>query len=351
MSPPRRRPARISRSLSIEELAQLPVRSASKREEPLSAAPTALFVITGDDIAGSAATSLPEVLRLAPNLQVQQVNGREYAISARGFNGYRDLEQAARADRRPQRLFARFIRACSGTCAQPLLEDIEQIEVISGPGGTLYGPNAVNGVINITTRDARETIGGLVRGTAGSVRTDARRRATASRSAANGAVRVYGNAFDREDLPDGRSARRSTIGPRLAGRLPRRSRASDRDHFTLQGDLFDNETDVLPGRRQSGPQPRRALDRAGSTTPPRFRIQAYYDHFRAPLPARPPIRCETFDVDAQYNRYAGQPRPRRRRRRPHDARRIHQQRQPVPARPAAPAAVDRTMPSSRTGSR
>ena len=72
--------------LSIEELAQLPVRSASKREEPLSEAPTALYVITSDDIANSAANSLPEALRLAPNLNVQQVNGHEYAISARGFN-------------------------------------------------------------------------------------------------------------------------------------------------------------------------------------------------------------------------------------------------------------------------
>ena len=78
---------------------------------------------------------------------------------------------------------------------QPLLEDIQQIEVISGPGGTLYGPNAVNGVINIITRDARETIGGLVRGTAGSDRAHRRRRATASRSATTRALRVYGNCL------------------------------------------------------------------------------------------------------------------------------------------------------------
>ena len=72
--------------LTIEQLAQLPVRSASKRDEPLSAAPTALFVITGEEIEASSALSLPEALRLAPNLNVQQIDARQYAISARGFN-------------------------------------------------------------------------------------------------------------------------------------------------------------------------------------------------------------------------------------------------------------------------
>jgi len=119
-------------TLSIEELAQLPVSSASKREEPLSGVPTAMFVITGDEIVDSGATSLPEALRLAPNLQVQQVNGFEYAITARGFNS------VAASNKLLVLIDGRSIYSTlhSGVFWQlhsPLLEDIQQIEVISGP--------------------------------------------------------------------------------------------------------------------------------------------------------------------------------------------------------------------------
>ena len=156
-----------SLAASIEELAQLPGPLGLEARGAAERAPTALFVITGDDIARSPANSLTEVLRLAPNLQVQQVNARDYAISARGFNGYETSNKLlVLMDGRS--LYSTLHSGVFWELRQPLLDDIAQIEVISGPGGTLYGPNAVNGVINITTRDARETIGGLVRATVGS---------------------------------------------------------------------------------------------------------------------------------------------------------------------------------------
>lgn len=153
-------------ALSIEDLANVPVRSASKREEPLSAAPASLFVISGEEVVTSGATSLPEVLRFAPNLSVQQVDASQYAITARGFNGTETANKLlVLIDGRS--VYTPLQSQVFWNLHSPLLEDLQQIEVISGPGGTLYGPNAVNGVVNITSRDAHDTLGALMRGTAG----------------------------------------------------------------------------------------------------------------------------------------------------------------------------------------
>jgi iron complex outermembrane receptor protein len=284
-------------NLSIEELARLPVRSASKREEPLSGAPTALFVITGDDIAQSAATSLPDVLRLAPNLGVQQVNGREYAITARGFNSVETSNKLlVLVDGRS--VYSTLHSGVFWDLQTPLLEDVAQIEVISGPGGTLYGPNAVNGVINITSRDARETLGGMVRGTAGTFeQTLGARYGFALGSDA--AVRFYGHWFDREDLP------RGILGPALgdafrgwqAGFRADLSRGADA--FTLQGDLFDNETGSLAGDGNQGHNLLARWTRAlgGDSS---FQLQAYYDNFERRF-LLTYDSMETFDLEGQYN--------------------------------------------------
>lgn len=286
--------------LSIEELAQLPVRSASKREEPLSRAPTALFVITGAEIAETSATSLPEVLRLAPNLQVQRINAHDYAISARGFNGYESSNKLlVLMDGRS--LYSTLHSGVFWDLREPLLEDIEQIEVISGPGGTLYGPNAVNGVINITSRDSRATIGGLVRGTYGTnERTVGARFGFALGD--DSALRLYGNAFARDGLPDG-------LGPdvddSIAGyRVGFRSDIGlGGSTLTLQGDYFEDEKDQRPGDGDRGGNLtvrwQGDLDDRSS-----LQMQAYYDHFRRRfVGARDAL--ETFDLEAQYNRSAG----------------------------------------------
>jgi iron complex outermembrane receptor protein len=286
--------------LSIEELARLPVRSASKREEPLSTAPTALFVITGDEIAQSPANSLAEVLRLAPNLQVQQIDARSYAISARGFNGYESSNKLlVLMDGRS--LYSTLHSGVFWELRQPLLEDIQQIEVISGPGGTLYGPNAVNGVVNITTRDARETIGGLLRASYG---TDARTIGAryGFTIGDNAAIRFYGNAFARDGLPDG-------FGPNVDDSISgyrvgfRSDAGAGRNIFTVQGDYFADETDQLPGDGDRGGNVtarwHRDVDEQSS-----FELQAYYDYFRRRfLLARDAL--ETLDFEAQYNRSQG----------------------------------------------
>jgi iron complex outermembrane recepter protein len=287
--------------LSIEELARLPVRSASKRDEPLSAAPTALYVITNSDIAESGATSLPEALRMAPNLQVQQVNGREYAITARGFNSIETSNKLlVLIDGRS--VYSTLASSVFWDLHTPLLEDIQQIEVISGPGGTLYGPNAVNGVISVIGRDARETIGGVVRGTAGAFeRTIAGRYGVALGETAG--VRAYANWFDREDLPQG------PIGPALNDAFRgwqagfRADVGSNSDHFTLQGDIFDNETASFPGDGNQGHNLLGRWSRTLSDTST-FRIQGYYDYFERRF-LLTVDSLQTFDVEAQFNATLG----------------------------------------------
>ena len=148
--------------LSIEELANIQVTSVSKKPERLLDAPASVFVITADDIRRAGAASLPDALRLAPNLQVAQVNGASYAITARGLNGGGNSapnKLLVLVDGRS--VYTPLFSGVFWDVQDVMLEDIDRIEVISGPGGTLWGVNAVNGVINITTRSARDTQGSL----------------------------------------------------------------------------------------------------------------------------------------------------------------------------------------------
>jgi iron complex outermembrane receptor protein len=149
--------------LSIEELANIQVMSVSKRPERLQDAAAAVFVITSDDIRRSGAATLPEALRLAPNLHVAQVNNYGYTISARGLNGSSNSvsnKLLVMIDGRS--VYTPLFSGVFWDAQDVLMEDVERIEVISGPGGVMWGANAVNGVINITTRAARDTPGGLL---------------------------------------------------------------------------------------------------------------------------------------------------------------------------------------------
>jgi iron complex outermembrane receptor protein len=155
--------------LSIEELAQIKVTSVSKIAEPLSEAATAVFVITQDAIRRSGANSIPEVLRLAPNLQVARLDANNYAITARGFN-----QSSGTANKLLVLIDGRAIYSplFSGTfwdAQRTFIDDIDRIEVISGSGGTLWGANAVNGVINIITKDSSATRGAMVDARAGTL--------------------------------------------------------------------------------------------------------------------------------------------------------------------------------------
>jgi len=287
------------RNMSIDQLAQIEVRSASKREEPLSSAPAALYVITPDDILTSGATTLPEVLRLAPNLNVQQVDASQYAISARGFNGVQAGNKVlALIDGRT--IYTPLGSSVLWNLHFPMVEDLQQIEVISGPGGTLYGPNAVNGVINITSKDARDTIGTLVRGTAGAdeITAAARQGFALGKS---GALRVYADYHNADGLPAGLGAVDDSYKGWQAGF--RSDFDGEADHFTLQGDLFHTDANTLPGDGANG---HNVLGRWTRTLSPTssFQVQAYYDYFKREF-TDVLDSLQTMDAEGQFNTVVG----------------------------------------------
>src|SRR3989441_8076590 len=130
------------KKLSLDELQAIEVTSVSKRPEKLSGAPSSVQVITGDDIRRAGATSLPEALRLASNLQVAQVDSHGWAITARGFNNTSANKLLVLVDGRA--VYTPLHAGVFWDVQDTLLEDIDRIEVISGPGATLWGGNAVN---------------------------------------------------------------------------------------------------------------------------------------------------------------------------------------------------------------
>ena len=146
--------------LTLEQLAELKVVTVSKREESNIEAPAAVHVITSEDIRRTGSTSLPDALRTAPGLQASRIDADEWAIAIRGYSSRISRSLLAVVDGRSvwTPLFAGVFWDAQDT----LLEDIEQIEVSRGPGGATYGANALNGVINITTRAAKDTQGGLL---------------------------------------------------------------------------------------------------------------------------------------------------------------------------------------------
>lgn len=192
--------ARIA-ELSLEELGNIEVTSVSKRGEVLSNAAASVFVITGEDIRRAGATSLPEALRLAPNLQVARVSANEWAISSRGFNNQSANKLLVLIDGRS--VYSPLFSGVFWEVQDLMLEDVERIEVLSGPGGTLWGVNAVNGVINVITRAASDTQGSLVAAGGGNLEAQAAFRHGGALGE-HGHFRVYGKQGRRSNTETGR---------------------------------------------------------------------------------------------------------------------------------------------------
>src|SRR5438105_2996328 len=139
--------------------------SDSRRPEPLSQAASAIDVITAEDIERAGVTNIPDALRLGTEMQVAQIDGHDWAISARGFNNSVANKLQILMDGRS--LYTPLFSGVFWDVQQTFLPDLEQIEIIRGPGATLWGANAINGVINIRTKSADETQGLLLYGGGG----------------------------------------------------------------------------------------------------------------------------------------------------------------------------------------
>jgi len=223
----------------------LDVTSVSKQPEPYGQAPAALDVITGDEIRRSGASSIPEALRLADNLEVMQVTSSSWGISARGFNSSVSNKLLVLIDGRS--VYTPLFSGVIWNNQDYLLEDIDRIEVISGPGGTLWGANAVNGVINITSKGAKDTQGAYVETGAGIQLKDFAGARYGGKLAPDIYYRVYGKYFDEapETYTDGTSAMDAWNHGQGGFRID--AGGSSDNQFTLQGDIYAGNTTTLPG--------------------------------------------------------------------------------------------------------
>lgn len=228
--------------LSLAELIDLKVTSVSKKEEKVSEAAAAIFVITNDDIRRSGVTSIPEALRLAPGINVARVNASTWAITARGFNSVYANKLLVLIDGRS--VYTPEFSGVFWDSQDVMLEDVEQIEVIRGPGATLWGANAVNGVINIITKKSRDTQGTMV--TAG-VGTEERALGGARYGGELGedtTYRIYAkyNATDEGGRYGEWNGDDSWFGLRSGFRLD--SKPTEQDSLTLQGDAHYAEPGI-----------------------------------------------------------------------------------------------------------
>lgn len=146
-------------TMSIEDLMAIQVTSVSKKSQNLSDSAAAIFVITAEDIEQSGATCIPELLRMVPGLNVARIDSNKWAISSRGFNSRFSDKLLVLMDGRS--VYNALYSGVYWEVQDTILEDVERIEVIRGPGATIWGANAVNGVINIITKHAGDTLGGL----------------------------------------------------------------------------------------------------------------------------------------------------------------------------------------------
>src|SRR5579864_4998474 len=185
---------------SLEDLLNIEVTSASRKEQKLSQVPAAIFVITQEDIRRSGATNIPDLLRMVPGLDVAQINANTWAISARGFNLQFANKLLVLVDGRA--VYTPLFGGVYWDTVDVPLEDIEQIEVIRGPGGTVWGANAVNGVISIITKSAAETRGGLLTGGGGTLAQGFGTVQYGGKIKQDSSYRVFAKYLNNDHLPD-----------------------------------------------------------------------------------------------------------------------------------------------------
>jgi iron complex outermembrane receptor protein len=297
--------------LSLEQLADVEVTTASKEPEQVWRTPAAIYVLTQDDIRRSGATSIPEVLRLVPGVEVARVSSNTWAVGIRGFGSGFSKSVLVMIDGRS--VYTPLFAGVEWNVQNLLLEDVERIEVIRGPGGTIWGSNAVNGVINIITKNAKDTHGGLAttRGGnadlgAGGVRSGGRHGNSLDyRAYAMGLGRAPGYHSDRDNYDDwqlGQAGFRTDSSPTV------------RDTLTVQGDVYKGRVGQQISIAYYSPPTQHNVDgtqyvsgenllgrwRHELSDTSDFQVQAYYDRTYRLGPQLGETR-NTFDIDAIHH--------------------------------------------------
>jgi iron complex outermembrane recepter protein len=284
--------------LTIEQLMQIDVTTAARREEPIGRTAAAVSVITSDDIRRAGVTTIADALQLADGVAVARFNNGTWAISSRGFNSNTANKLLVMVDGRT--VYSPLFSGPFWNTLDYILEDVDRIEVIRGPGAALWGANAVNGVINIITRHSRDTQGTFVSASSGNEHpliTEVRQ------GGATGALswRAYGKfaGHDAQRLASGADAddprRRGQVGFRVDGGT------ADGTSWLLKGDVFHSR-DSFPDRPSGeftdiGLQGRWSLPVAAQS---RVNLQAYYRREYRRVPRQLTHYIDIVDVDAQH---------------------------------------------------
>ena len=294
--------------LTLEQLGDIEITSVSKREQRLADVPASIYVITKEAIRRAGVNTLAEALRLAPNLQVARIDANQYAISARGFNNAIGNKLLVLIDGRT--VYAPYFSGVQWDQQDVMLEDVARIEVISGPGASIWGTNAVNGVINVITKSAGDSQGWLVSAGASNVESQGALRFGAELPGM-GRFRIYAKLQHHQHTDSETGAKvadashREQIGWRAdwlqAG-----------DGLTLQGDAYRGDTDARVGSgldfggiKTSGEN---LLARWTSTLQggSRLRVQGYYDHSRREDRFAYSPSYAIADVEAQHSLVLGE---------------------------------------------
>lgn len=283
--------------LSLEQLGDVVVTSVSRQEERLGNVPASIYIISAADIRRSGVQSIPEALRLAPNLQVARVDARNYAVTARGFNSAFANKLLVLVDGRS--IYSPLFSGVFWDAQDLVMDDIERIEVISGPGATIWGANAVNGVINVITKAAGETQGGLLSAVAGGHQREGETR-YGGVLPDGGYYRVFGKyaqadaSATAEGKDTGTGWRRTLAGFRADWNRPLGA-------FTLEGNAYQGFLEQtgtaairIAGVNLQGRVTRKLDDDAD------LRLQAILDHTERNQPNAFVEYLDTLDLELQH---------------------------------------------------
>ncbi len=291
----------------------LQVTTVSRTPQKVSESAAAIFVITQDDIRRSGFTSLADTLRLAPGMDVAQISGHQWAVSARGFNDQFSNKLLVMIDGRS--IYTPLFAGVYWDYENLMLEDIERIEVIRGPGATLWGANAVNGVINVITKNSADTQGGLLTTSGGSAEIASEALRYGGKLGASGTYRVYGKFDDHADSasPDGGTAHDAWRLGRGGFRID--WAGGEQNAFVFAGDAYAGRFDITYTNLLSSPpytpylDPVTALASGGDllgrwthiySDRSDLAVEATYNQTHRMDPAVLTEDRKTFDLDAQY---------------------------------------------------
>lgn len=305
----------LLKQFSLEELTALEVTSVSKKPEKLVDAAAAIFVITSEDLRRGGFLSIPEALRMVPGLQVAHIDANKWAITARGFNAWHANKLLVLIDGRT--VYSPLYSGVWWDVQDTMIEDIERIEVIRGPGAALWGANAVNGVINIITKKARETQGTLVTAGAGNLEQGFGSLRHGGSIGEDAWYRGYLKYFNRDNFETADGHQADDEWDSIRGGFRVDWQPSTETSMTIQGDIYSGDsglTNVMTGAIP----PRSCVDTADVSggnllgrwaqtlsADSELSLQVYYDRSVRDLKYFSETR-DTFDLEFQHGFLLGE---------------------------------------------